>query len=194
MQQGFKIVETPITFMDRRLGKSKMSRKIVLEAFTYVLRTRFSKQSASWSSLTPQSDISQLDTTRLSLQEAYKSRNFGAQLPFGATEESDPFQQQGRHYTLRVEVGKEQGNVYVVDKKSLSIGRICENDIFLDDPTISSLHASIVSMGDTNCVLIDEGSANGTKVNGRRLNRYQPYRLKEGEKIQVGQTVLIFSR
>jgi dolichol-phosphate mannosyltransferase len=41
MQQGFKIVEIPIVFLDRRVGKSKMSRKIVLEAFVYVLRTRF---------------------------------------------------------------------------------------------------------------------------------------------------------
>ncbi len=41
MQQGFRIVEIPIIFMDRRIGKSKMSRKIVVEAFTYVLRTRF---------------------------------------------------------------------------------------------------------------------------------------------------------
>ncbi|HET9921287.1 MAG TPA: polyprenol monophosphomannose synthase [Ktedonobacteraceae bacterium] len=40
-QQGFKIVETPIIFMDRRVGKSKMSRKIFIEAFIYVLRTRF---------------------------------------------------------------------------------------------------------------------------------------------------------
>lgn len=40
-RQGFKIVETPIIFMDRRVGKSKMSRTIFLEAFTYVLRTRF---------------------------------------------------------------------------------------------------------------------------------------------------------
>jgi dolichol-phosphate mannosyltransferase len=44
LKQGFKIVETPIRFIDRRLGTSKMSRKIVIEAFTYVLRTRFSKQ------------------------------------------------------------------------------------------------------------------------------------------------------
>ena len=39
-QQGFKIVETPIIFKDRRVGKSKMSRKIVIEGFTYVLLTR----------------------------------------------------------------------------------------------------------------------------------------------------------
>jgi len=39
-QHGFKIVETPIIFKDRRVGKSKMSRKIVIEGFTYVIRTR----------------------------------------------------------------------------------------------------------------------------------------------------------
>jgi dolichol-phosphate mannosyltransferase len=43
-QKGFKIVETPIVFMDRRVGKSKMSRKIVIEGFTYVLKARFSKR------------------------------------------------------------------------------------------------------------------------------------------------------
>jgi dolichol-phosphate mannosyltransferase len=44
MQHGFKIVETPIVFMDRRVGKSKMSRKIVIEGFTYVIKARFSKR------------------------------------------------------------------------------------------------------------------------------------------------------
>ena len=44
MKHGFKIVETPITFMDRRVGKSKMSKKIVFEAFSFVTRTRFGKQ------------------------------------------------------------------------------------------------------------------------------------------------------
>ncbi len=43
LTKGFQIVETPITFMDRRLGTSKMSRKIVLEALAFVLRTRLSE-------------------------------------------------------------------------------------------------------------------------------------------------------
>jgi len=43
-QQDFKIVETPIIFMDRRVGKSKMSRQIVIEGFAYVLKARFSRQ------------------------------------------------------------------------------------------------------------------------------------------------------
>ncbi len=40
-KSGYKIREVPIVFVDRRVGKSKMSRKIFLEAFTWVVRTRF---------------------------------------------------------------------------------------------------------------------------------------------------------
>jgi dolichol-phosphate mannosyltransferase len=44
-KQGFRIAEIPIVFMDRRVGKSKMSHKIVIEALIYVLQTRFSGRS-----------------------------------------------------------------------------------------------------------------------------------------------------
>jgi dolichol-phosphate mannosyltransferase len=37
---GFKVVEIPIIFEDRRVGKSKMSRAIFLEAVGMVLRLR----------------------------------------------------------------------------------------------------------------------------------------------------------
>ena len=37
---GFRIGEVPITFPDRRLGHSKMSQQIVVEAFSYVVRRR----------------------------------------------------------------------------------------------------------------------------------------------------------
>jgi hypothetical protein len=159
MRQGFRIIETPITFMDRRLGKSKMSRKIVFEAFTYVLRTRFSKQPARMMART--------------------------------TANSGP---QGQLCILRVEVGKQSGCVYEVPKKSMSIGRTHESDICLEDPAISRLHASIVSTEDANYTLIDEGSVNGTKLNGSLLNKYLPYSLQEGDRIQLGQTVLVFSK
>lgn len=47
VKRGYKIIETPIIFMDRRVGKSKMSRTIFIEGFLWVLRTRFGKQSVS---------------------------------------------------------------------------------------------------------------------------------------------------
>ena len=39
-KNGFRIRELPIIFEDRRVGKSKMSRKIFIEAFLWVLRAR----------------------------------------------------------------------------------------------------------------------------------------------------------
>jgi len=40
-RRGFRLREVPIVFVDRHLGHSKMSRQIVVEAFTYVVRRRF---------------------------------------------------------------------------------------------------------------------------------------------------------
>ncbi len=37
---GYRVREVPIVFVDRRVGHSKMSRKIFIEGFTWVLRTR----------------------------------------------------------------------------------------------------------------------------------------------------------
>lgn len=42
-KKGFKIVEVPITFVDRVLGTSKMSSKIFKEAFLGVVQMRFMK-------------------------------------------------------------------------------------------------------------------------------------------------------
>jgi dolichol-phosphate mannosyltransferase len=40
-KRKYRVREVPIIFVDRRVGKSKMSRKIFVEAFLWVLRTRF---------------------------------------------------------------------------------------------------------------------------------------------------------
>lgn len=50
---GFRVVEVPITFSERELGVSKMSRRIVLEAATLVPRLRRTLGRPSGSSLRP---------------------------------------------------------------------------------------------------------------------------------------------
>ena len=45
LQRGFRVSEVPILFVDRRVGKSKMSRKIFIEGFVFVLRARFGRSS-----------------------------------------------------------------------------------------------------------------------------------------------------
>ncbi|MBV9690522.1 MAG: FHA domain-containing protein [Ktedonobacteraceae bacterium] len=95
---------------------------------------------------------------------------------------------------VRVEEGKEPGRAYEIRKDTLSIGRSRESDIFLEDLAVSRLHASIISVGNGNYGLKDEGSANGTRVNGQMLSKHQTVPLQEGDKIQLGQTVLVFVR
>jgi dolichol-phosphate mannosyltransferase len=41
LRAGFRVKELPIVFVDRRVGQSKMSRKIFLEALTLVWKLRF---------------------------------------------------------------------------------------------------------------------------------------------------------
>lgn len=100
----------------------------------------------------------------------------------------------GQLGVVRVEKGKEPGRIYEVRKDTLSIGRSRERDIFVEDLAVSRLHASIINLGNGNYALRDEGSANGTKVNDQMVPKYQSYPLREGDKIRLGQTVLIFAK
>jgi dolichol-phosphate mannosyltransferase len=43
IRRGYKVVEVPITFVDRRVGESKMSRAIVAEALWMVWKIRFDR-------------------------------------------------------------------------------------------------------------------------------------------------------
>jgi dolichol-phosphate mannosyltransferase len=40
VQRGFRVAEVPITFVDRKAGQSKMSRKIFIEAVGMVWKLR----------------------------------------------------------------------------------------------------------------------------------------------------------
>jgi dolichol-phosphate mannosyltransferase len=40
VRKGYRVVEVPIVFVDRRVGKSKMSSQIVVEAMLMVVKTR----------------------------------------------------------------------------------------------------------------------------------------------------------
>ncbi len=42
-KKGFKIIEIPITFVERELGRSKMNNQIVVEAVKYLLKNIFKK-------------------------------------------------------------------------------------------------------------------------------------------------------
>ena len=67
-------------------------------------------------------------------------------------------------------------------------GRSPNSDLLLDDVTVSRKHAEIIR-DDSEFWLVDQGSINGTYLNGRRVLRG---RLKSGDKLQIGKFRLVF--
>ncbi len=76
-----------------------------------------------------------------------------------------------------------------VDPKGASIGRAAECTIPIKDRFLSRKHAEIVASG-TVWLLKDLGSANGTYLNGARVERDTP--LKTGDRIRLGDTEIVF--
>jgi pSer/pThr/pTyr-binding forkhead associated (FHA) protein len=74
----------------------------------------------------------------------------------------------------------------VIDGK-LSIGSAAENDIVVHDPRVSRHHCTIELLPDGRTVLQDNGSLNGTWVDGTRVYRGE---LRPGMRIRIGTTVL----
>ncbi len=69
----------------------------------------------------------------------------------------------------------------------LTIGRSSRNDLCLNDPFVSRLHAEIRRDGEF-FVLYDSGSANGTYHNGQRIDSSAA--LQFGDVIRIGETEL----
>ncbi len=93
--------------------------------------------------------------------------------------------------SLRVLNGSLTGKIFIVGN-GLSLGNNkARNDIALDDSYASRAHARVERQGFT-YIVTDIGSANGTKVNGKRIPPHTPITLTLGDKIEVGYTLMQF--
>ena len=72
-----------------------------------------------------------------------------------------------------------------------NVGRGKENQVSLDDPTISRNHAWIKVQGE-DFLVFDIGSANGTFVNGERLEAPRP--LNNGDVVRFGEAEFVFTK
>jgi predicted component of type VI protein secretion system len=70
-----------------------------------------------------------------------------------------------------------------------TLGKASENDIALDDPSVSHLHAVLERFPAGWCVT-DLGSSNGTWLNGERI--WSSRRVRHDDEIRIGQTRLLF--
>ena len=91
--------------------------------------------------------------------------------------------------SLLIVQGVEQGARFEVGSRPISMGRGVSNEIRLHDTEVSRVHASI-QLTDDIFSLTDRNSSNGTMVNGKAVTLH---RLIDGDQIQLGRTLLLFS-
>ncbi|HLY49632.1 MAG TPA: FhaA domain-containing protein, partial [Solirubrobacteraceae bacterium] len=81
------------------------------------------------------------------------------------------------------------GKRLVVGPGGATLGRSRQCDIVLSDPNVSRQHAEIRPRGGS-WVLIDLGSTNGSRINGRQVEG--PEVVRPGDAIELGSTTLTF--
>ncbi|MBI2901667.1 MAG: FHA domain-containing protein [Planctomycetes bacterium] len=89
--------------------------------------------------------------------------------------------------SVRSDGGEES---FPLEAPSVTLGRGLECDIRLKDIKSSRRHCQVVRAAD-GYKLVDLGSGNGTFVNGVLVEREQ--KLRSGDSIQVGESVIVFS-
>jgi len=88
---------------------------------------------------------------------------------------------------LVVRQGPEIGTRYMLEGDQVTVGRVPDNDIQLDDFTVSRQHAVLVRQGDA-WLVRDLGSLNGTYINSRRVDESV---VQHGDEVQVGRFRLV---
>ncbi len=89
---------------------------------------------------------------------------------------------------LQVETGPAAGKRFPLYKDVITIGRLEDNDICLQDTLISKHHARVIAHQSA-YLLEDLGSSNGTFVNGERITSHL---LSDGDVVYLGDTTLTF--
>ena len=89
---------------------------------------------------------------------------------------------------LVVTRGPNSGSRFALDEAVVTAGRHPDSVIFLDDITVSRLHAEIRQV-DGGYELADVGSLNGTYLNRERVEKCN---LQDGDELQIGTFKLLF--
>ncbi len=72
------------------------------------------------------------------------------------------------------------------EKQRRSIGRTKENDLQIDDQSISKIHAALVLNSERQLMVADTGSTNGTFINDKRIAYGKAIIINAGDKLKFG--------
>ncbi|MFL6547472.1 MAG: FHA domain-containing protein [Povalibacter sp.] len=84
---------------------------------------------------------------------------------------------------------REDGQVILLNRDVITIGRTRQNDIFIPSHAVSRDHARLL-VGASSVTLFDMGSANGCFVNDEPIKRHK---LRDGDRVRIGDRAYRFA-
>jgi hypothetical protein len=70
--------------------------------------------------------------------------------------------------------------------KRLSVGRVADNELVLNDGSVSKIHAALTMNVQGTLLVADTGSTNGTFINGRRISYGEARQIEDGDVVGFG--------
>ena len=70
--------------------------------------------------------------------------------------------------------------------KRLNVGRASDNELSLNDASVSKVHAALLMTGEGTLLVADTGSTNGTYLNGRRISYGESRLIEDGDVVGFG--------
>ena len=78
--------------------------------------------------------------------------------------------------------------------RRVSVGRASDNDLNLNDKSVSKIHAALVMNREGTLMVADTGSTNGTYINGRRIAYGEARQIEDGDVVGFGNIEVRFRR
>lgn len=81
-----------------------------------------------------------------------------------------------------------------MEGKRYSVGRTRENDLSIDDTTVSKVHAALLLNSEGVLQVADTGSTNGTFINNQRIGYGKAFPISETDKVHFGTVEVLFRK
>jgi hypothetical protein len=78
--------------------------------------------------------------------------------------------------------------------RRVNVGRVADNDLQLEHPSVSKIHATLVMNREGTLLVADTGSTNGTFINGRRIAYGEARHVEDGDVVSFGDVEVRFKK
>ena len=115
--------------------------------------------------------------------EERRAAKAGVQVPAGAPTMPDI------QVTARITLPNGTREIPLIFKpggKRLNVGRASDNELTLNDASVSKIHAALLMTAEGTLLVADTGSTNGTFINGRRIAYGESRLLEDGDVVGFG--------